>query len=204
MYERGGKRAFDLLGAALLLVMLAPVFLLVAGLVRLKLGAPVLFVQTRAGLHGAPFRPLKFRSMAEGAGPDAARLCGFGRALRASGLDELPQLVNVLRGAMSLVGPRPLPMEYLPYYSARQALRLQARPGIAGPGVAAGRNGVDWMRRLELDAAYAEAPPSLARDLGLLAGTLRVWLSGRGATAPGHASMPRFRGVAAGPLDTPE
>lgn len=196
MYERWGKRALDLIGAALLAVALAPVMAVVALAVRLRLGAPVLFRQVRAGHGGAPFDLLKFRSMREGPGEDAARLDGFGRALRRSGLDELPQLLNVLRGEMSLVGPRPLPMQYGPLYSPRQALRLRVRPGIAGPGVAAGRNAVSWATRLEADARYAEAAPTLLRDARLVLGTLGVWLGGRGATAAGHATMPPFRGGA--------
>jgi len=132
--------------------------------------------------------------MREGPGTDAERLAGFGRALRASGLDELPQLLNVLRGEMSLVGPRPLPLDYLRHYSPRQAQLLRARPGIAGPGVAAGRNAVAWNDRLELAAAYADRPPTLGRDLRLIGATLRVWLSGRGARAPGHSTMPPLIG----------
>ncbi|WP_270939079.1 sugar transferase [Falsiroseomonas oryzae] len=194
MYEAWGKRACDILGAALLLALLAPAFAGVALAVRLWLGAPVMFVQLRAGRGGRPFRILKFRSMRTGEESDAVRLDGFGRALRRSGLDELPQLVNVLRGEMSLVGPRPLPVDYLPHYTPRQALALRVRPGIAGPGVAAGRNDVAWPQRLELGAAYAGMPPTLAGDLRLIAATLRVWLTGRGAKAPGHATMPPFMG----------
>ena len=196
MYERWGKRAFDIAASALLLLALAPAFGLVALLVRARLGAPILFVQTRAGLNGQPFRMLKFRSMREGDGPDAERLDRFGRLLRLSGLDELPQLLNVLRGEMSLVGPRPLPLDYLRHYTPRQAQLLRARPGIAGPGVAAGRNAVPWGDRLELGAAYTDAPPTLPGDLRLIGATLRVWLTGRGAHAPGHATMP--------PLTRPE
>lgn len=192
MYSRFGKRGLDILGAALLLLLAAPVALVVAVLVWARLGRPILFGQWRAGRGGRPFVLLKFRSMAEGAAPDAQRLSRFGRRLRASGLDELPQLLAVLRGEMSLVGPRPLPAAYVPHYSPRQALRLRVRPGIAGPGVAAGRNAVPWAARLELDAAYAAAGPTLSGDLALLARTLAVWVSGRGVTAPGHASMPAF------------
>jgi lipopolysaccharide/colanic/teichoic acid biosynthesis glycosyltransferase len=195
MYDRFGKWALDLAGAALLLVLLSPLMAAVALAVRARLGAPVLFVQDRAGRGGAPFRLPKFRSMREGPGEDAERLDGFGRAIRRWGLDELPQLVCVLRGEMSLVGPRPLPPDYVPLYSPRQALRLRTRPGIAGPGVAAGRNAVGWAERLERDAAYAEAAPTLAGDLRLVLGTLAVWRSGRGATASGHATMPVFRGA---------
>jgi lipopolysaccharide/colanic/teichoic acid biosynthesis glycosyltransferase len=195
MYSRFGKRALDVAGALLLLVLLSPALAAVALLVRRRLGAPVLFRQRRAGLHGQPFLLLKFRSMAEGDGPDALRLSSFGRRLRASGLDELPQLVNVLRGEMSLVGPRPLPVCYVAHYSPRQAVGLRARPGIAGPGVAAGRNAVPWTERLELAAAYAERRPTLRGDLALAAGTLRILLSGRGSAAPGHATSPPFEGA---------
>ncbi|PWS38792.1 sugar transferase [Falsiroseomonas bella] len=195
MYERWGKRAFDIAGALTLLVATAPVFLLVALAVRWRLGAPVLFVQLRAGRGGQPFSLLKFRSMRAGPGSDAERLDRFGRVLRLTGLDELPQLFNVLRGEMSLVGPRPLPLDYLRHYSVRQARMLRVRPGIAGPGVAAGRNAVPWAERVELGVAYATARPRLGRDLGLILGTLKVWVSGRGATAPGHATMPPFSGT---------
>jgi lipopolysaccharide/colanic/teichoic acid biosynthesis glycosyltransferase len=193
MYRAFGKRAFDILGALLLLAVAAPVALLVAALVWARLGRPILFAQQRAGRGGRPFLLRKFRSMAIGTAPDVERLSGFGRRLRASGLDELPQLLAVLRGEMSLVGPRPLPAAYVAHYSPRQALRLRLRPGIAGPGVAAGRNAVPWSQRLELDAAYAAAGPTFPGDMALLLRTLLVWLSGRGVTAPGHASMPEFR-----------
>ncbi len=193
MYERWGKRALDLVAALLLFFALSPVFLVVALAVRVRLGSPVFFVQWRAGRGGRAFRLWKFRSMQDGPGSDADRLDGFGRALRLTGLDELPQLINILRGEMSLVGPRPLPVEYLRHYTARQALRLRVRPGLAGPGVAAGRNAVAWPERLELGAAYAGAPLTLREDLRLLAGSLLVLGSGRGAHAPGHATMPPLR-----------
>lgn len=191
MYESGGKRALDLLGAALLLLALAPLLAAVALAVRLALGRPVLFRQQRAGRGGRPFILLKFRSMRQGPGSDAERLTPFGRRLRASALDELPQLLNVLRGEMSLIGPRPLPLAYLPRYSPRQRQRLLVRPGLAGLAQAAGRNALDWPERLELDARYAERV-SLAGDLRAGLGSLRVLLRGEGARAPGHASMPEF------------
>jgi lipopolysaccharide/colanic/teichoic acid biosynthesis glycosyltransferase len=191
-YEAWGKRALDIAVSALLLVLLAPAMLGVALAVRVRLGAPVVFVQLRAGRGGRAFHIRKFRSMRPGPGEDAARLDRFGRALRASGLDELPQLLNVLRGEMSLVGPRPLPLEYLRHYTARQAQLLRAKPGIAGPGVAAGRNALPWAERLELAAAYSDRPPTLRRDLALVGGSLGVWLSGRGASAPRHATSPPF------------
>lgn len=192
-YGRWGKRAADVLGATALLLLLAPLLALVAGAVLLALGRPVLFRQTRSGLGGRPFTLLKFRSMAAGPGPDAARLSRFGRVLRASALDELPQLLHVLRGEMGLVGPRPLPPDYLARFTPRQAGRLRVRPGLAGLAQAAGRNAVPWDRRLELDARYA-AGPTPAGDAAILARCLLVVLRGRGVAAPGHATMPEFRG----------
>lgn len=200
MYERWGKRAFDFAAALLLLAVGLPVLAATALAVRLALGRPVLFRQRRAGRHGTPFTLLKFRSMAlaDPARPaeDAARLSRFGRVLRASALDELPQLVNVLRGEMSLVGPRPLPADYVPLYTPRQRLRLAVRPGLAGLAQAAGRNAVPWGERLELDARYAGMRPRLATDIGILARSVLAVLGGRGSAAAGHATMPPFRGTA--------
>jgi lipopolysaccharide/colanic/teichoic acid biosynthesis glycosyltransferase len=190
-YDRLAKRPLDLALALAALLLLAPLLLAVALAVRLALGRPVLFRQRRAGRHGAPFTLLKFRSMAEGPGDDAARLGRFGRWLRASALDELPQLANVLRGEMSLVGPRPLPLAYLPHYDRRQRLRLAVRPGLAGAAQAAGRNALPWPERLECDANYA-AWVCAGGDFRAALGTLRILLIGHGTTAPGHASMPRF------------
>jgi len=192
MYAGGGKRAFDIVAAALLLAALAPVLAAVAFAVRLGLGAPVIFRQRRAGRGGAPFTLLKFRTMRGGPGGDAQRLTPLGRALRALALDELPQLLNVLRGEMSLVGPRPLPPDYLLRYTPRERMRLRVRPGLAGLAQAAGRNAVPWAARLELDARYAETPPLLAQDAWLLARSALLALAARGATAPGHATMPRL------------
>ena len=192
MYRRFGKRGFDLLAAALLMAALAPGMAAVAMVVRFALGRPVLFRQIRAGRHGEPFTVLKFRTLRDGPGDDAARMTAVGRVLRALALDEWPQLINVLRGEMSLVGPRPLPLDYLTRYSARQALRLSVRPGLAGLAQAAGRNAVPWDARLELDARYAEAPPRLTRDLLLLLRCAAMAATGRGAAAPGHATMPAY------------
>ncbi len=197
-YARGGKRLFDALGAAALLLALAPVILAVALAVRWALGRPVLFRQRRAGLGGVPFTLLKFRSMAEGPGEDATRLGAFGRRLRASGLDELPQLLNVLRGEMSLVGPRPLLPEYEARYGPAQRRRLRVRPGLCGLAQAEGRNAVPWARRLALDAHYASVPPNLAGDVALMLRCLVLVLRGRGAAAPGHATMPAFQGTPPG------
>ena len=195
MYEQGGKRCLDLLGAAALVVVLAPVLAATALVVLVVLGRPVLFRQERAGRGGQPFTLLKLRSMAPGDGPDAARLGRFGRALRTSALDELPQLLNVLRGEMSLVGPRPLPLAYTALYAPAQARRLLVRPGLAGLAQAAGRNALPWPARLALDARYA-ARQTLGGDLRLILRCGLLVLRGRGATAPGHASMPAFRGEA--------
>ncbi|WP_043339630.1 sugar transferase [Belnapia moabensis] len=195
MYERGGKRLLDLAGAGLLLVLLAPVLGVTALAVRLALGQPVLFRQERAGRGGRSFILLKFRSMEEGPGSDTERLDRFGRWLRASALDELPQLINVLRGEMSLVGPRPLPVAYTPLFNPAQALRLRVRPGLAGLAQAAGRNALPWGPRLALDARYA-ARQSFGGDLGLMLRCALLVLRGRGASAPGHATMPAFRGEA--------
>ncbi|MDJ0387666.1 sugar transferase [Roseomonas sp. E05] len=190
-YERWGKRCLDILGAGLGLLLLSPLLLGTALAVRLALGRPVLFRQERAGRDGAPFILLKFRSMREGPGDDAARLTPFGRRLRATALDELPQLVNVLRGEMSLVGPRPLPTAYTARYTARQRQRLRVRPGLAGVAQAAGRNALPWEERLELDARYA-ARVTLGADLAAMLGTLAILLRGKGVHAPGCATMPRF------------
>jgi lipopolysaccharide/colanic/teichoic acid biosynthesis glycosyltransferase len=193
-YARFGKRALDAVAAALLLLALAPLLAALALAVRLALGPGVLFAQLRAGRRGVPFTLWKFRSLHHGDAPDEQRLSRFGRALRASGLDELPQLWCVLRGEMSLVGPRPLPPDYTALFSSRQAVRLAVRPGLFGLAQAAGRNAVPWRERLELDARYAEARPRLGADLALIARGSVLVLLGKGVAAPGHATMPRFRG----------
>ncbi|WP_421992315.1 sugar transferase [Roseococcus sp.] len=191
MYERWGKRTLDVTLAGLMLALAAPAMAGVALLVRLRLGAPVLFRQARAGRGGAPFAVLKFRSMREGPGEDAQRLTPLGRVLRATALDELPQLVNVLRGEMSLVGPRPLLPDYAAHYTPRQARRLAVRPGLAGLAQSMGRNGVPWEARLEWDARYVERI-TLRGDLRILWRCARVLLRGEGVSAPGHATMARF------------
>lgn len=188
-----GKRALDVAGAAALLLLAAPLLAAAALGVLLALGRPVLFRQYRAGRRGEPFLLLKLRSMAPGQGDDAARLGRFGRALRASALDELPQLWNVLRGEMSLVGPRPLPLAYGPLYSARQRMRLAVRPGLCGLAQAAGRNAVPWGLRLRLDATYVRRV-SLRLDLAIMLACALLVLRGRGVTAPGHATMAPFAG----------
>ena len=193
-YARRGKRWLDAGASAALLAGLSPVLGAVALAVRVALGPGVVFRQERAGRGGVPFTLFKFRSMRAPrfpGEPDEARLTRFGRVLRASALDEVPQLVNVLRGEMSLVGPRPLPVAYLARYTPRQAERLRVRPGLAGLAQSRGRNAVPWAARLEWDARYAERVTALG-DLGAALGTLRVLLSGRGVSAPGHATMPEL------------
>ncbi len=157
-YNEGvGKRLFDLIGSFALLVVFSPILLLVALLVRLKLGAPVLFVQERPGLGERPFRLLKFRTMLDAIGPDGSplpdesRLTPFGRWLRATSLDELPELINVLKGDMSLVGPRPLLMSYLERYSERQHRRHEVRPGITGWAQIHGRNNLPWAEQFKIN-----------------------------------------------------
>jgi sugar transferase EpsL len=171
--EAATKRAIDLVGATAGLIMLAPVLLLIALAVRGALGSPVLFRQIRPGLHGRPFELLKFRTMTDlrdAAGelcPDGQRLTRLGNWLRSTSLDELPELINVLRGDMSLVGPRPLLLDYLGHYSAEQARRHDVRPGITGWAAVHGRNATSWERRLALDVWYVDHW-SLALDLKIL------------------------------------
>jgi lipopolysaccharide/colanic/teichoic acid biosynthesis glycosyltransferase len=196
-----GKRVLDVVAAACGLVLGAPLLLIVALAVRLVIGSPVLFRQQRPGRNGKPFTLVKFRTMRDAYDrtgkplPDAARLTRFGRALRASSLDELPELWNVLRGDMSLVGPRPLLMEYLPRYNARQFRRHELRPGITGWAQVNGRNEVSWPERFELDVWYVENQ-SLWLDLRILLLTLRKVVRPEGVAQPGHATMSPFAGNA--------
>jgi len=195
----GVKRAIDVTVAAVTLVVTAPVMAAVALSVRRNLGSPVLFRQERPGRGGEIFTLVKFRSMRDaGEVPgddDEARLTPFGEALRATSLDELPSLWNVLRGDMSLVGPRPLRTHYLPLYSPRQARRHEVRPGITGLAQVSGRNALSWDERLGLDVDYVDNR-SLLLDLRILARTVGVVLSGSGTTPEGAAIMPSFTGSA--------
>jgi lipopolysaccharide/colanic/teichoic acid biosynthesis glycosyltransferase len=195
------KRAVDIAGGSLGLLLLGPVLLLTALTVRLAIGSPVLFRQARPGLHGRPFTLLKFRTMQEAHDerghplPDDVRLTRLGRFLRSTSLDELPALWNVLRGEMSLVGPRPLLTEYLPLYTPRQAKRHEVRPGITGWAQVNGRNALDWDQRLELDAWYVEHRTFLL-DLRIIALTALKVVFREGISQEGHATMPKFRGSA--------
>jgi lipopolysaccharide/colanic/teichoic acid biosynthesis glycosyltransferase len=205
LYARVVKRVADLVASIVLLVLLAPVMAIVAAAVRLALGPPVLYRDERAGLGGRPIRIAKFRSMSDATDtsglplPDSARLGAFGRFLRRTSLDELPQLVSVLRGDMSLIGPRPLPMRYVPRYSARQAVRLLVRPGLSGWAQVNGRNAVAWPERLELDVRYVEMldrATAPLTDLWIVILTAFQMVSqaitGRGISAAGTATMQEF------------
>jgi lipopolysaccharide/colanic/teichoic acid biosynthesis glycosyltransferase len=187
------KAAMDRVVAALALVVLAPLLLAVALAVRLDVGRPVLFRQRRPGRFGEPFLLLKFRTMRPGSGPDGARLTRLGRFLRASSLDELPELLNVARGEMSLVGPRPLLTHYLARYDDEQARRHVVRPGLTGWAQVNGRNAVGWEERLAMDVWYVDHR-SLALDARIVLKTISAVLSRRGINAPGSDSMPEFQG----------
>ena len=193
------KRVFDLALSSFALLLLAPVLVVVTLLVRLRLGSPVLFKQVRPGLHGEPFTIYKFRSMTDAHGadgeplPDAQRLTPFGKFLRSSSLDELPELFNVLKGDMSLVGPRPLVMDYLARYSPEQARRHDLRPGITGWAQVNGRNAISWQERFELDVWYVDNW-SVWLDLKILWLTATKVLKREGITAEGHATMHSFMG----------
>ena len=194
------KRVFDFVVALLLLLVFSPVLMIVAILVRLKLGRPIFFSQDRPGKNGRPFRMLKFRTMLNAvvaAGeplPDDFRLTSFGRALRSSSLDELPELLNVLRGEMSLVGPRPLLMEYLPLYSPEQSRRHEVRPGITGWAQVNGRNSLSWEEKFALDVWYVDHR-SLVLDMRILWSTIRKVVKRDGISADGDATMPPFKGA---------
>ncbi|HEY8212133.1 MAG TPA: sugar transferase [Myxococcaceae bacterium] len=195
------KSAIDRAGAALGLLLLGPVLAAIALSIRALMGAPVFFRQVRPGKDGRPFRIVKFRTMLDARDergqlrPDEERLTAFGRFLRSASLDELPQLWNVLLGDLSLVGPRPLVMQYLERYSPRQARRHEVMPGITGWSQINGRNALSWEEKLELDVWYVERW-SLRLDLKILALTLGAVLTRKGVSNPGHATMPDFLGNA--------
>lgn len=196
-YARRGKRIFDATVGSFLLVVSAPVQLVVAGLVRNKLGSPVLFRQERPGLDERTFEVVKFRTMTDARGADGAllpnedRLTPFGRLLRSTSLDELPELINVVRGEMSLVGPRPLLASYLSRYTPRQARRHLVRPGLTGLAQVSGRNALSWPEKLELDAIYVDTL-SFTGDLRILLATVRSVLTRRGIHSEGHAVAAPF------------
>ncbi|MDY0274328.1 MAG: sugar transferase [Desulfomicrobium sp.] len=194
------KRSFDIVVSLLALCFFAPLLLIITLIIRLVLGAPVFFTQVRPGLHGQPFTMFKFRTMRDvknAAGqplPDAQRLTAWGRFLRSTSLDELPELWNVLKGDMSLVGPRPLLMEYLPLYSKEQARRHEVRPGITGWAQVNGRNALSWEEKFNLDLWYVDNQ-SMALDLKILWLTIKAVLGREGINAAGEATMPKFTGT---------
>lgn len=193
------KRALDLAIAVPALIVLSPLLLGIALAIRVRMGSPVLFRQERPGLGGRPFRMLKFRTMSDLRDPqgrlldDAHRLTPLGRWLRRTSLDELPELINVLKGEMSLVGPRPLLMEYLPRYTPEQARRHVVKPGITGWAQINGRNALSWEEKFALDLWYVEHR-NLWLDCVILVRTIAAVVSGRGISADGHATMPEFQG----------
>ncbi|ATQ83449.1 sugar transferase [Moraxella osloensis] len=194
------KRAFDIAASTSALVVLSPVLAITAYKVKKELGSPVLFRQTRPGLHGKPFEMIKFRTMkdatdkAGNALPDSERLTEFGKKLRASSLDELPELWNVFKGDMSLVGPRPLLMEYLPLYSAEQAKRHNVRPGVTGYAQVNGRNSLSWEDKFKLDTWYVEHQ-SFLLDMKILLKTVKKVIIKDGISAEGEATMTKFTGT---------
>jgi lipopolysaccharide/colanic/teichoic acid biosynthesis glycosyltransferase len=194
------KRIFDLCASITALLLLSPVFLIVAFLVRLFFGSPVLFRQARPGLNGKSFTLFKFRTMSDARGPDgellpdAQRLTPFGRFLRSTSLDELPELFNVIRGEMSLVGPRPLLPQYLDRYTPEQMRRHLAKPGITGWAQVNGRNSLDWEKKFALDLWYV-AHQSFALDFRILMKTIFQVLLRNGIAQEGYATMPEFLGV---------
>ncbi|MBV1861999.1 MAG: sugar transferase [Nannocystaceae bacterium] len=198
-YARWLKRGADLALASAGLLVAAPILGAVAAGVAVKLGRPVLFRQRRAGRHAEPFSILKFRTMTDGRGPDgellpdAQRMTDFGRWLRSTSLDELPELLNVLRGEMSLIGPRPLHLRYVPRYNGRQSRRHDVLPGITGLAQVRGRNALSWTERLELDVIYAQSV-GFGLDLQILLETVLVTLRRQGITQEGQATMTEFRG----------
>jgi len=193
------KRLFDIVGATTALVVLSPVYAATAYKVSKNLGAPVLFRQIRPGLYGKPFEMIKFRSMKDdidvNGSPleDGARLTSFGKALRNTSLDELPELWNVIKGDMSLVGPRPLLMEYLPLYNDEQARRHDVRPGITGYAQINGRNAIGWNERFALDTWYVDNQ-SLWLDIKILFKTVKKVIIKDGISAEGEATMSKFMG----------
>ncbi len=193
------KRLFDFLMALFGLVVLSPVLAILAWQIRKKLGSPVLFRQTRPGLHGQPFQMVKFRTMRDAIGPDgqplpdSERMTPFGSFLRSASLDELPELWNVLKGDMSLVGPRPLLMEYLPLYSPEQARRHEVRPGVTGWAQINGRNALSWEEKFRLDVWYVDNQ-SFWLDLKILALTVKKVFVREGISAAGEVTAAKFTG----------
>lgn len=193
------KRALDVLGAPIGLIVFSPILIIISLKIHREMGSPVLFRQTRPGRHGKPFQMIKFRTMRDAVDtdgrplPDAERLTKLGQFLRSSSLDELPELWNVLKGEMSIVGPRPLLMEYLPLYSEEQARRHEVRPGVSGWAQVNGRNAISWDEKFALDVWYVDNR-SLWLDLKIIWLTIRKVIKRDGISAAGEATMPKFTG----------
>ncbi|WP_290609563.1 sugar transferase [Idiomarina sp.] len=193
------KRSFDIITSLIGLLLLAPLILIVACLVKVKLGSPILFIQKRPGKSGVPFEMYKFRTMKELYGvngevlPDSERLTSFGKFLRSTSLDELPELWNVLKGEMSLVGPRPLLLEYLPNYSKRQYRRHDVLPGITGWAQINGRNSISWTEKLELDIWYVENQ-TLWLDIKIILKTIKKVFCREGISSASHVTVEKFKG----------
>lgn len=194
------KRFMDITISVVAIIILLPIYAIVAYKVKKKLGSPVLFRQVRPGLHGQPFEMIKFRTMKDAIDkdgnplPDSERLTDFGKKLRATSLDELPELWNVLKGDMSLVGPRPLLMEYLPLYNVEQAKRHNVRPGITGYAQVNGRNTIGWEEKFKLDTWYVEHQ-SFWLDVKILLQTVKKVIIKDGISAEGEATMSKFTGT---------
>jgi sugar transferase EpsL len=195
------KRALDIVLSLFALLVISPVLVVLAIMVRVQVGRPIIFTQMRPGLHGHPFRLFKFRTMTDARdahgnlAPDEERLSKFGRFLRSTSLDELPELWNVIKGDMSLVGPRPLLLEYLDLYNSEQARRHEVRPGITGWAQVNGRNALTWEDKFKLDVWYVDNQ-SLWLDLKILVMTLAKVIRREGVSHAGHATMEKFRGSA--------
>ncbi|MDD2945098.1 MAG: sugar transferase [Acinetobacter sp.] len=194
------KRVLDVVIASTALLLLSPVYFFVAYKVRKNLGSPVLFRQVRPGLHGKPFEMIKFRSMKDAVDengnplPDSERLTPFGQMLRATSLDEMPELWNVIKGEMSIVGPRPLLMEYLPLYNNEQAKRHNVRPGMTGHAQVNGRNAISWEEKFKLDTWYVENQ-SLWLDFKIMLKTVKKVIAKDDISAEGEATMTKFTGT---------
>ncbi|MCU4384205.1 sugar transferase [Acinetobacter radioresistens] len=193
------KRFFDIIIASIALILLSPLYAFVAYKVKKNLGSPVLFRQVRPGLHGKPFEMIKFRTMKDAVDeqgnplPDSERLTPFGKMLRSTSLDEMPELWNVIKGDMSIVGPRPLLMEYLPLYSPEQAKRHDVRPGMTGHAQVNGRNAIGWEEKFKLDTWYVENQSTLL-DFKIMFKTVHKVLAKDDISAEGDATMPKFTG----------
>ncbi|WP_256809719.1 sugar transferase [Pseudomonas siliginis] len=193
------KRTFDIVASLTGLILLSPVIAITAWQVKRKLGSPVLFRQVRSGLNGTPFEMIKFRTMLDAYDadnnplPDSERMTSFGNFLRSTSLDELPELLNVLKGEMSVVGPRPLLIEYLPLYNAEQFRRHEVRPGVTGWAQINGRNALSWTKKFALDVWYVDNR-SFLLDMKIILRTVRKVVVRDGISADGEVSMPKFNG----------